>query len=180
MKPFSASLVILWVVVGLLAPASTAAQSESPEARELASLAAAVGTFDSTYTEASTVATSMMKSSLERRLGRQLSDDESRQLGALFLRLIKETVPQSDLETNYVDRVSRYYSPQELKDLVAFYRTPLGTKVLRFQVATNAEEATGAQRIAGTHFREFRERFAAEFAREFPAINRELERKQRQ
>ncbi len=180
MKPFSASLVILWLVVGLLAPASTAAQSESPEARELASLAVAAGTFDITYTQASKVATSIVKGSLEGRLGRQLSDVESRQLGALFLRLIKETVPQSDFEAYYVDVIRRYYSPQELKDLVAFYRTPLGTKVLRFGPATNEEHAAAGQRIMGSHDREFRERFAAEFTREFPALNRELERKQRQ
>ena len=180
MKPFGASLVILWVVVGLFAPSPTAAQSESPEARELASLAAAAGTFDIMYTQASTVATSIMKSSLEARLGRPLSDDESRQLGELFLRLIKETVPQSDFEGNYVDVLGRYYSPQELKDLVAFYRTPLGMKALRFGPATNAENAAAGRRIMGAHDREFRERFTAEFLREFSTINKELQHKQRQ
>ena len=38
MKPLSTSVVILWLVVAPLAPTSTAAQSESPKARELASL----------------------------------------------------------------------------------------------------------------------------------------------
>ena len=132
------------------------------------------------YTQASTVATSIMKGSLEGRLGRPLSDDESRQLGELFLRLIKETVPQSDFEGNYVDVLVRYYSPQELKDLVAFYRTPVDTKVLRFGPATNAENAAAGRRIMGSHDREFRERFAAEFLREFPTINKQLERKKEQ
>jgi len=178
-KPRYASLAFL-VALAFLVPFPAAAQRDSPEARELASLAVAAGTFDVTYTQASKVAASIMKGSLEGRLGRQLSDDESRQLGALFLRLIKETVPQREFEANYVDVLVRYYSPQELKDLVAFYRTPLGTRALRFGPATNEEHAAAGHRIMAAHDREFRERFTAEFVREFPALNRELEKKPRQ
>jgi hypothetical protein len=53
-------------------------------------------------------------------------------------------------------------------------------KALRFGPATNAENAAAGRRIMGSHDREFRERFTAEFLREFPAINKELQRKKGQ
>jgi hypothetical protein len=80
----------------------------------------------------------------------------------------------------FVDLYARYYSPQELKDLVAFYRTPLGMKVLRFSGASSAERSAALQRLIASRHREFIERFYAEFARELPALNQELEDKQRQ
>jgi hypothetical protein len=51
MKPVSGILIVFWLALGLFAPSPTAAQSESPEARELASLAAADDTFDIMYTK---------------------------------------------------------------------------------------------------------------------------------
>ena len=77
-------------------------------------------------------------------------------------------MPPSDFEAEYVDLLARYYSVQEMKDLVAFYRTPLGAKVLRFSSVSNEENSAGIQRMMAGRQRE-----------EFPALNRELERKQR-
>ena len=86
-------------------------------------------------------------------------------------------MPRADFEAQYVDFLARYYSVQEMKDLVAFYRTPLGVKVLRFSSVSNEESSI--QRMMAGRQREFVKRLTAEFAREFPALNRELERKQR-
>jgi uncharacterized protein len=179
MKPLSASLVILWLAVGLLAPSSAAAQSESSEAKELARLTFSSGS-DVVFTQAAKVGTLSLKAALEGRLGRQLTEDESSRLNEVYLRVFKETVPRSEFEAQYVDFYTRYYSPQELKDLLAFYRSPLGMKVLRFSSVSNEERSAGLQRVMASRQREFVERFNAEFAREFPALNRELEHKQRQ
>jgi hypothetical protein len=177
MKPLSTSVVILWLVVAPLAPTSTAAQSESPEARELASLTFSSAALDVVYVQAAKTGTLPIKTGLEGSLGRQLTEDESRRLEEIFLRVAKETMPRSDFEAQYVEFLARYYSVQEMKDLVAFYRTPLGLKVLRFSSVSNEESSI--QRMMAGRQREFVERLTAEFAREFPALNRELERKQR-
>ena len=103
MKPFSASLVILWLAVGLLAPAPTAAQSESPEARELASLTFASGQFDLLLTQAARVGTLPVKAALEGRLGRRLTEDESRRVSEILLRIFKDMFPQSVYEAHFAD-----------------------------------------------------------------------------
>jgi hypothetical protein len=179
MKLLSASLVILGLAVRLLAPSPTAAQSESPEAREIVGLTLALGAFDALVAHAAQIGTSRAKVHLEGRLGRQFSEDESRRLTEVLIRIIKETLPRSDYEAVLVDLLVRYYSPQELKDLVAFYRTPLGTKVLRFSSAGTEETNAAIQRMMAARQRELLERLAAEFVREFPDLNRELERQQR-
>jgi hypothetical protein len=180
MKLLSASFVILWLVVGLSAPAPTAAQGESPEARELASLTFSSGQFDLLLAQARRAGAPPVKAALERRLGRQLTEDESRQLIEVFLRVFKETIPQSDYEAQLAAMYARYYSPPELKELVAFCRTPLGLKMLRFSSTTMTETSAWAQQVIAARQRELIERFNAEFARELPALNQELEHKQRQ
>jgi hypothetical protein len=132
MRPLSASLVVLWLAVEFLAPTPTAAQSESPEAMELASLVFSAGQFDLLVTQAGKAGTVPMKAALEWRLGRQLTEDESRRLSEVFLRTFKDTFPQSEYEAHFAGLFVRYYSAEDLKELVAFYRTPLGLKTLRF------------------------------------------------
>jgi hypothetical protein len=180
MRPLSASLVILWLAVEVLAPTPTAAQSESPEARELASLTFSSDRFDLFLTQAARVGTFPIKAALEGRLGRQLTEDESRRLSEVFLRIFKDTIHQSEVEAHFAGLFVRYYSAEELKELVAFYRTPLGLKTLRFSSFTAAESNAWFHQVTATRKREFAERFNAEFAREFPALNREREHKQRQ
>jgi len=179
-KPFSASLVILWLAVGLLAAAPTAAQSESPEARELASLTFSSGQFDLVLTQAARAGMLPAKAALEGRLGRRLTEDESRRVSEILLRIFKDTFPQSEYEAHFADLYVRYYSPVELKELVALYHTPLGLKMLRFSSITGTENSAWIHQMIAARQREFAERFNAEFAREFPAPNRELEHQQRQ
>jgi hypothetical protein len=171
-KPFSASLVILWLAVGLFAPAPTAAQSESPEARELASLTFSSGQFDLVVTQ--TVRAGMLpaKAAIEGRLGRRLTEDESRRVSEILLRIFKDMFPQSEYEAHFADLYVRYYSPVELKELVAIYRSPLGQKMLRFASITGTENSEWVRQWIAARQREFTERFNAEFAREFPAPNR--------
>jgi len=180
MKPFSESLVIFSLAVGLLAPTPIAGQSESPDARELASLTLSPDASDSVITQAAKGGALPVKAVLEGRLGRRLTEDESTRLNEVFLRVFKETIPLSAYEAMFVDLFARYYSPQELKDLVAFYRSPLGMKTLRFSSVSREESSAWIKRTMAGHEREFVERLNAEFAREFPALNQELEHKQRQ
>ena len=179
MKPSSAALIILGLALGLLAPSLATAQSQSPEARELASMTLLSGTFDNLSTQAGKMGTVNVKAALEGNLGRQLTEDESRRLNELFVRLFKETFSQSDYEAHLADVFGRYYAPQELKELVAFFRTPLGMKALRFSSVLDEESSAWAQRLIASRQRQLAERFNAEFAREFPALYQELERRRR-
>lgn len=171
---------ILGLAVALFAPGSTAAQGESPEARELASLIFSPAAYDLIFTNAAQLGALTAKAGLEERLGRSLTDDELRRLGELCLRLFNRLGPsRAQIEAIYVDFFARYYSVQERKDLIAFYRTPLGVKVLRFPVAITDELRPAIERLMASSQPEFVRRFGPEFARKFPDLHRELEQKQR-
>jgi hypothetical protein len=179
MGPLSAALLILSLAGGLLTASLTAAQNDSLEAREIASLLFTSNMVLVSH-EATKANTAAVKASLEGQVGRQLSEDEARRLEELLVRAAKAALPRSDLEANYADLLVQHFSPQELKDLAAFYRTPLGAKVLHFSSVTLiVEGSAGVERILKAHERDTQERFRAEFTREFPAFRQELERKQR-
>jgi hypothetical protein len=178
MRPLRACLVILSLAGGLFT-GLTAAQTDSLEAREIAGLlftsnAVLLG-------HASTKAsTSGVQARVEEGLGRHLSEEEVRRLEEVLLRAASEALPRADLEAYYADLLVQHFSPEELKDLAAFYRTPLGAKVLHFSSVTLVAEGNDrVERILRAHERDFQERFRAEFLREFPAFRQELERPQR-
>jgi len=170
-------IVLCW---GFLAVSAFAEQDASPEAQELARLSFASGQFDQIITQAAKVGVLPVKTAIEGRLGRQLSEDELRRLTEVFTRVFKEGIPQSDYEDNLAGQLSRYYSLQELRELVTFYRTPLGMKALRFTSAVRDDNALMVQRLMASRQAQLIERFNAEFAREFPKLSEELQRKSRQ
>jgi len=179
-KPMTAWRAILMVLcLGVLAAASSAEQGAQSEAQELARLSFASGQFDQIRAQAAKVGVLPLKTAIEGRLGRQLSEDELRRLTEVFTRVFKESIPQSEYEDNLAGQLSRYYSQQELADLLAFYRTPLGMKALRFASTAGEENALMVQRLMASRQAEFIERFNAEFAREFPKLSEEMQRKSR-
>lgn len=172
--------VLIVLVWGVLAASSFAEQDASPEAQELARLSFASGQFDQIVTQAAKLGVLPVKTGIEGRVGRQLSDDEFRRLTEVFTRVFKEGIPQSDYEDSLAGQLSRYYSLQELRELVTFYRTPLGMKALRFASVAMNDSALTVQRLMASRQALLIERFNAEFAREFPKLIEELQRKQRQ
>jgi hypothetical protein len=178
MTAWRATVVIL--CLGILAASSVAAQGVSPEAKELARLTLSSGPFEQFGTRAGKAGALQVQTGLEDRLERKLTEDESRRLTEVFTRVLKETIPQSEFEENLAGQVARYYSPQELTELVAFYRTPLGMKVLRFMSTFAEENALVTQQLAATRREQLIERLNAELARELPKLGEELHRKPRQ
>jgi hypothetical protein len=179
MTAWRATVVVLSLGV-LAASSSSAAQGVSSEAQELARLSLSSGQFDRIGTQAGKIGVLPVQKAIEDRWGRKRTEDELRRLTEVFTRVLKETIPQSDFEENLAGQLGQYYSPQELRELLDFYRTPLGMKALRFASAVAEETALFGQRLAATRKEQLIERFNAEFAREFPKLGEELQRKQRQ
>ena len=93
-------------------------------------------------------------------------------------RLMKEAAPKPEWEMLYGTLIARHFSRDEMRDLAAFYRTPLGAKALRLSGVLVTEGAAAGERLMKSREREFGEGFGAEFSREFPAPSREIERQQ--
>lgn len=102
------------------------------------------------------IGSQVVRANLEERLQRQLSPGEATQLSAL----------------------ARHFSRDEMRDLAAFYPTPLGAEALRLSGVLVTEGAAAGERLMKSREREFGEGFGAEFSREFPALSREIERQQ--
>ena len=94
-------------------------------------------------------------------------------------RMPLQRVRSTDIEAYYADLLAQHFSPEDLKNLAAFYRTPLGARVLHFSSVTLAEGKDRLKQILRDHQRDFQERFRAEFLRAFPGFRQELERQQR-
>ena len=102
-----------------------------------------------------------------------------RRLEGVLVRAATAELPRADIEAYYADLLAQRFSPEDLKNLAAFYRTPLGARVLHFSSVTLAEGNDRLKQILRDHQRDFQERFRAEFLREFPGFRHELERQQR-
>ena len=174
MGPLNTSLVVVFTLaIGLMTGPSGEAQNESPEAREIARLTYVSDVFDAAARAGGAVGVRGVRADLERQLRRPLSEDEAGRLQALLTRLLTEMLPKSDFEDFYASLLALHFSPQELVELLAFYRTPLGAKLVRVAPSLNTEASAWGQRMATQRGREFNERFNAEFLREFPSLARE-------
>lgn len=148
----------------------------SADALDIARAVLTAGTFDTIMTQAGKIGSQVVRASLEGRLARSLTASEASRLQDLFTRLLRETAPQSEWETLYATLISRNFTPDELRELAAFYRTPLGSRVTRLSGVMMTEGAAAGERLMKSREREMVQRFGAEFAREFPALSREIER----
>ncbi len=180
MRSVRAAVVILSMTLGLAVVTAllTAAQNDSPEAREIAGLLFTSNAIVISQ-ESTRASTFGVKAHIEEGLGRQLSEDEVRRLEGVIVRAATEALPRADIEAYYADLLAQHFSPEDLKNLAAFYRTPLGARVLHFSSVTLAEGKDRLKQILRDHQRDFQERFRAEFLRAFPGFRQELERQQR-
>ncbi len=167
----------LALTLGLLWGAPAAAQGEPREAYELARLIFTSGTFDALMQQAGKIGSQVVRAGIEGRVQRQLTEDEASRLQGLFTRLMKEAAPQRDWETLYATLISRHFSADEMREMAAFYRTPLGAKALRLSGVMTTEGAAAGEQLMKSRQHQLGQRFDAEFTREFPALSREMERK---
>lgn len=177
MRRHATTVLSLALALGLLWGVPAAAQGTPPEARDLARLVFTSGTFEAIMTQAGKIGSQVVRAGIEGRVQRQFTEDEASRLQGLFTRLMKEAAPQQDWEILYATLISRHFSADEMRDMAAFYRTPLGAKALRLSGVMTTEGATAGEQLMKSRQHVLGQRFDAEFTREFPALAREMERK---
>jgi uncharacterized protein len=90
----------------------------------------------------------------------------SRELNEVAALLSKEYQPKLDEVSADVARIfAQHFSEKELKDLTAFYRTPLGQKLVREEPAAIQESFQQAQRWADQFSDTVMSRFRSEMAK---------------
>ncbi len=159
----------LLLISGIPARGAGEQASVSPY-RELVKVVFTSGMFDVGLSRASKADTSAVRAQLEKQLGRPLTDDEGGRLQKLVTRVLLEVFPQSFWEDTYADMLPKHISVENARELLAFYRTPLGQKTLRLAVLLTAEADDASQRVLKARETEFRQRFIAEFQKAFPEL----------
>ena len=169
-------ILLIPVCAGILLVSVIPARADSDQAsvspyRELVKVMFTSGSFDVGLSRASKADTSAVRAQLEKHLSRQLTEDEAGRLQRLVTRVLLEVFPQSFWEDTYVDMLSKHVSVKDARELLAFYGTPLGQKALRLATMLTAEADNASQRVLKARDSEFRQRFIAEFQKEFPKLN---------
>ena len=155
------------LLVGLLAllPAGAAAQSpaaESPAAaRELGRILTG-DSFELVLGQVMKVMVPLTRSVAERDLKRPLTQAEETALTTAFRRSFEQTYPRTLLEEETAQILSRTFTEPELGEILSFYRSPVGTRLL----ALNSTLMAAGERVFKSRETQFGESLRGELARE--------------
>ena len=88
-----------------------------------------------------------VKAQIEARLARSLTSREAEGLLAALRRAMQAVASVEAMETLLAEIVERHFSADEIRDLIAFYRTPIGQKMARLTYAMSEEMATAGEQL---------------------------------
>jgi hypothetical protein len=128
-------LAIVLLCAGLAAPARAQAPG-SPETLQAAQELAAIVT-GGTITQMSQALTAQLWPSIESQFGGKVDGATASDLRAEFARAVASFTTEMMKEAPAI--YAKYYSAQELRDLVAFYKSPTGRKSLQTMPAVLAD-----------------------------------------
>jgi hypothetical protein len=171
-------LLLLLLLAAVASPLACAQERSFPEAHELARLILSSGMFEAVIQTAGDAATTVVTVAIEGRLRRSLSADEQSTLRRLLIQTTKETVPWDVWEELYARLYSKHASPQEIRDILAFYKTPLGRRALSLSLILTTEGMEAGRGLAKSREKDFERRFTDEFGKTMPELKAELERSQ--
>ena len=163
----------------VLCPPPAHAQTDPALARELARLVFTSTTFDGGIALAGASGSRSIRADVEKQLRRRLTESEASRLQSLVTQLTKEVVSQEEWEKLFAARLTRQFSADELRALLAFYRTPLGVKALSLSDIMVREAAATANRLMKSREHDFHQRFGVAFEREFATLSGEIRQSQR-
>jgi len=113
---------------------------------------------------------------LAERLGREITSDESDVMGNLLVRVLEQTFPEAAVVEALVPVYMRIYTPEDTERILAFYRTPAGTRMLRARAAIDRGAADAGDRLFDARRQLFGDRFLEALLRHFPDWPLELNR----
>jgi hypothetical protein len=161
----------------LLGPSPARAQPDAPypEAAELAGLVLDSGMFDVAMEAALKPAMAPITLALEHQLRRKLAPEEGATLARILEQALRDTFPRPLWAELYARVLAGKVPRGDARELLRFYRTPLGRKALALSAVLSREGAAAGEELARSRAHEFGQRFTGELARQMPALRRELE-----
>src|SRR5919197_5993734 len=149
-------------------PKPSPAAPPSPEheraIRELVHMAAGSGVSDAMFQQIARALVPGLRPALERQLGRPVSPAEERKLGDVIRRTFAGVFPTALFEDELVSVYAKHFSEADARELLRFYRTPVGSKAMRVAAVLTREGAAIGQRLAQSRQAEFAQRLRDELA----------------
>lgn len=149
------SLLIALVGLASLLPAPAAAQSTA---------ARPVENFEAAMNQVIRITTPAMSAMIDAQLKRPLTAAEERGLVAAFQRSFRQVYPRTLFEEETAAALTRHLTDEELGELLRFYESPVGAKMLGLRPLLMAE----SERVFKVRQQQFSEHLRGELAREFP------------
>lgn len=172
-RPYKKTLIAALVAcqVALCLPASAQdiddAQHEALT-RQMVEMEFGRGVFQEITAQLTNTAMSGMPQAMESRLGRELSPGEQEQLAMLVRGVFMEVFPQNAWEEAMLPVYMKYLNSDDVEDVLTFYKTPVGEKMLRLQATLMREGVSARENLLQERNEEFMRRFAEELAEQFP------------
>lgn len=137
-------------------------------ARELVRVAFSTQMFDAMVKQAARAGVTMVKTNMEARTGRPMTTAEQEKVSSAFQRSFRKVFPQAEWETLMSEIIARHFTEDDLREVLGFYRTPVGAKVMRLNTVVSQDGASAGERFIRTREQEFNRVFQEELRQEFP------------
>src|SRR6266571_4262371 len=148
-------------------PAASLTPGHEQAIRELVHMATGSDLTDAMLQQIAQALVPGLKPALERRLRRPVSPAEERKLIDVVRRTFAGVFPTALFEDELVSAYAKHFTEADAKELLRFYRTPIGSKAIRVAAVLTGEGAAIGQRLAQSRQAEFAQRLRDELAREF-------------
>lgn len=159
--------VVLVVSAPLTARAQTAAPDSDAEAREFVRLSLATRAWDLAVAQIAPLAIKQVTGAIESKLGRSLTPAEEEKILVAFKRAIATTVTEQAVEDAFVELARRHYTPDDIRQLLQFQRSPIGEKSRRLAPVMATEGAALGRKLVETRQGELTRSFQEELRKEF-------------
>jgi hypothetical protein len=160
----AAALAIVSLPCG--APAQTAADPDT-EAREFVRLTLATRAWEIGIAQIAPLAVKQVTAAIESKLNRSLTPAEEEKVLVSFKRAIAATVSEQAVEDAFVELAKRHYTPEEIRELLRFQRSPVGEKSRRLVPVMAAESAAVGRKLVESRQDELTRNFQDELRKEF-------------
>ena len=164
---FSVALVVLVTSCGPEADPREDQIRRQLLAQDLTNLEFGSGGFDTLFDTMSTLVLAVLRPTLEETIGRELSHTENDRLKLILDQVFRDVYPRQLWVDRIVPIYAQVFSANELQEIIEFYQTPIGQKLLRMEPRLTRELEKAGEEIVASREEEFGERFEAEFVRAF-------------
>ena len=137
------------------------------QAQEVIKLELTYGGLDAFIDRVTEQGVQVGKRCFEQLVNRPIYYEEHVRVREVYRRAFAEVFTQPDLAKAVAPVYVKYLSPEEMVDLLRFYQTPIGAKMLKIQYVLRTESIKEVEKLYQQKKGELRERFLEEFEKEF-------------